>query len=179
MGKQFSEISIELQEFIERQKIFFVGTAAEEGRVNISPKGMDTFRVIGPNKIVWLNLTGSGNETAAHLLKNNRMTILFCAFEGSPMILRLYGNATIFHQRDEIYHKYIGLFPMIAGARQIIVMDFDLVQTSCGFAVPFMDFKEERTQLKSWAEKQGEERIKQYWKEKNTTSIDNFETKIL
>ena len=178
MGKKLTEISPELNEFILNQKIFFVGTAADEGRVNISPKGMDTFRITGPNKIVWLNLTGSGNETAAHLIKSNRMTILFCAFEGKPLILRLYGTAKIYHKRDDSFHKYLGLFPDIAGSRQIIEMDVDLVQTSCGFAVPFMDYKEERTQLKSWAEKQGEERLDEYRKEKNSYSIDNFETGI-
>ncbi|AHM62781.1 pyridoxamine 5'-phosphate oxidase-related FMN-binding protein [Flammeovirgaceae bacterium 311] len=178
MGKKFAAISPELQEFIQEQKIFFVGTAAEEGQVNISPKGMDTFRVLGPNKIAWLNLTGSGNETAAHLIKNNRMTIMFCAFMGKPMILRLYGTAKIYHQRDEPYHSLSRLFPQIAGSRQIIEMEVELVQTSCGFAVPFMDFKEERTQLKSWAEKQGEERLADYWKEKNSRSIDGFETGI-
>jgi hypothetical protein len=179
MGKRYADISTELQEFIREQKLFFVGTAAEEGRVNISPKGMDTLRVLGPNKIVWLNLTGSGNETAAHLLKNSRMTIMFCSFEGKPMILRLYGTAQLYHSQDSAYHEFIQLFPEIAGSRQIIEMDVDLVQTSCGFAVPFMDFKEERTQLKSWAEKQGEERLESYWKEKNSSSIDGFETKIL
>jgi len=179
MAKIFDELSPELREFILKQKIFFVGTAANEGQVNISPKGMDSFRVITPNKIVWLNLTGSGNETAAHLLKNNRMTILFCSFEDKPMILRLYGKAEIYHKRDESYHTYIDLFPKIGGARQIIEMEVDKVQTSCGYAVPFMDFKEERTQLKTWAEKQGEDRIKDYWKEKNSNSIDGFETQIL
>lgn len=179
MGKQFSEISTDLQEFIGKQKIFFVGTAAAEGRVNVSPKGMDSLRVIDANKVVWLNLTGSGNETAAHLLKNERMTIMFCAFEGKPMILRLYGHAKMYHRRDEGYHTYIDLFPPIAGARQIIELDIDLVQTSCGFAVPFMDFKEERTQLKAWAEKKGEARLQAYWKEKNVRSLDDFETNIL
>lgn len=178
MGKKIDSLTPELTEFIKEQKIFFVGTAMKEGRVNISPKGMDSFRVLGPNKIVWLNLTGSGNETATHLLESNRMTIMFCAFEGKPLILRLYGNAKVYHDRDKEFHQYIGLFPKIAGARQIIEMDFDLVQTSCGFAVPFMDFKEERTLLQTWAEKQGEEKIKEYWKEKNTVSIDGYETKI-
>ncbi|GAB3649697.1 pyridoxamine 5'-phosphate oxidase family protein [Echinicola sediminis] len=178
MGKKIDVITEELQEFIEAQKIFFVGTAASEGRVNVSPKGTDAFRVIDKNKIVWLNLTGSGNETAAHLLKNPRMTIMFCAFEGKPLILRLYGVAEIYHKRDSGYHKYINLFPENVGARQIIEMEVDLVQTSCGFAVPFMDFKEERTTLNSWAEKQGEERIIEYWKNKNMESIDGFETKI-
>jgi len=166
MAKTFDQLSEVLIDFIKHQNIFFVGTAAQEGRVNISPKGMDTFRVINEHKIVWLNLTGSGNETAAHLLKDNRMTILFCAFEGKPMILRLYGKATIFHQRDEGYQTLIDLFPKTPGSRQIIELDIDLVQTSCGYAVPFMNFKEERTQLKSWAEKQGEERIEKYWQER-------------
>lgn len=179
MAKQFSEISLELIEFIESQKIFFVGTAATEGRVNISPKGMDTFRVLSSNKIVWLNLTGSGNETAAHLIKNDRMTIMFCAFEGKPLILRLYGKATIYHHRDKEYHEHISLFPEIMGSRQIIEMEIDLVQTSCGYAVPFMDFKEERTTLNSWAEKQGKDRLETYWKEKNTKSIDGFDTRMV
>lgn len=179
MAKMLSEISPELKAFILKQKVFFVGTAANEGRVNISPKGMDTFRVIEPNKIVWLNLTGSGNETAAHLIRNNRMTILLCSFEGKTLILRLYGSAKIFHDQNETYNEYLNLFPKIVGSRQIIEMEIDLVQTSCGFAVPLMDYKEERTLLKSWAKKQGEDRIKKHWKEKNATSIDNFETRIL
>jgi hypothetical protein len=176
MAKTFNSIDETQITFIEAQKIFFVGTAAEDGRVNISPKGMDSFRVIEKNKIIWLNLTGSGNETAAHLLKNKRMTIMFCSFEDKPLILRLYGKAISFHGEDKQYNNYINLFPKIAGARQIIEMEVDLVQKSCGFAVPFMDFREERTQLKSWAEKQGEERLKDYWQEKNTASIDNFDT---
>ena len=179
MGKKLDAITPELKEFIQNQKVFFVGTAANDGRVNVSPKGTDSFRVIDKNKIVWLNLTGSGNETAAHLLKNNRMTIMFCAFEGKPLILRLYGKAKIYHKRDSGFHNYSNLFAENTGARQIIEMDVDLVQTSCGFAVPFMDFKEERTTLNAWAEKQGEDKIKAYWKEKNTVSIDGFETKIL
>ncbi len=179
MGKKLDFITSELKEFIENQKLFFVGTAANDGRVNVSPKGTDSFRVIDKNKIVWLNLTGSGNETAAHLLKNSRMTIMFCAFEGKPLILRLYGEAKIYHKRDSGFHKYSNLFAKNVGARQIIDMEVDLVQTSCGFAVPFMDFKEERTTLNSWAEKQGEDNIKAYWENKNTISIDGFETKIL
>ena len=179
MAKRIDHITSELKGFIKKQKIFFVGTAAEEGRVNISPKGIDTFRVLGDNKIIWLNLTGSGNETAAHLLKNNRMTILFCAFEEKPLILRLYGKAKIYHKRDQGYDKHVNLFPKIVGSRQIIEMDVDMVQTSCGFAVPFMDFKEERTTLNTWAEKQGKDKIEKYWSDKNTQSIDGFETKII
>ncbi|MCB4800173.1 pyridoxamine 5'-phosphate oxidase family protein [Neotamlana laminarinivorans] len=179
MGKQLPEITPKLQKFIEAQKIFFVGTAATEGRVNVSPKGHDTLRVISPNKVIWLNLTGSGNETAAHLLKNDRMTIMFCAFEGKPLILRLYGHAKIYHERDETFQKHIGLFDKNVGSRQIIELDIEMVQTSCGFSIPFMDFKEERGQLNSWSEKQGKERIEAYWEEKNSKSIDGFETGII
>ncbi len=179
MGKKLNSITPELQDFISNQKMFFVGTAAKSGRVNVSPKGMDSFRVTESNKVVWLNFTGSGNETAAHLLQNPRMTIMFCAFEGRPMILRLYGEAKIFHPRDKEYDRYSFLFPDSPGARQIIELDVDLVQTSCGFAVPLMDFQQERTVLKDWAAKKGEGGIKEYWKEKNTQSIDGFETQIL
>ena len=178
MGKQFEQLNQEQENFISKQKIFFVGTAASTGRVNISPKGMDTFRVINNTKVVWLNLTGSGNETAAHLLRDNRMTIMFCAFEEKPLILRLYGHARIHHQSDNAYKQYISFFPTIPGSRQIIEMDIDMVQTSCGFAVPFMDLKEERTQLKSWAEKQGDDKIESYWENRNSKSIDGFETGI-
>ena len=160
MGKKLDSISAELQEFIEAQKVFFVGTAADDGRVNVSPKGTDSFRVINKNKIVWLNLTGSGNETAAHLIKNNRMTIMFCAFEGKPLILRLYGKAEIFHKRDKDFNKYSYLFPENEGTRQIIEMEVDLVQTSCGWAVPFMDFKMERTTLNKWAENQERKKLR-------------------
>ena len=176
MGKMFSKLSTELTEFIRDQKLFFVGTAAAEGRVNVSPKGMDTLRVIDENKLVWMNLTGSGNETAAHLKQTPRMTIMFCAFEGKPLILRLYGTARIFHPRDEKYQNFIGLFPEIPGARQIIEMDIENVQTSCGFAVPLMDFNEERSILSNWAEKQGVVGIEKYWQEKNRKSIDGYDT---
>ena len=179
MGKRLAELSPELIEFINKQKMFFVGTAANKGRVNVSPKGMDTFRVLDQNKILWLNLTGSGNETAAHLNKNNRMTIMFCSFEKKPMILRLYGDAEIFHIRDEKFHEYIGLFPEFSGARQIIEMQVNMVQTSCGYAVPYMDFKEERKTLNSLADKREDKKLKEYWLEKNTKSIDGFETNIL
>lgn len=159
--------------------MFFVGTAANDGRVNVSPKGTDLFKVIGENKIVWLNLTGSGNETAAHILLHNRMTIMFCAFQGKPMILRLYGKANIFHKRDRQFNDYEKLFPKNIGSRQIIEMHVDLVQTSCGFAVPFMDYNEERTTLNNWAKKQGTKNIEAYWENRNTKSFDGFETRIL
>ena len=179
MGKQYDHIPTDLKEFIEAQKIFFVGTAASMGRVNVSPKGMDTLRVMDQNRVVWLNLTGSGNETAAHLLQKNRMTIMFCAFEGKPLILRLYGKAAIYHPRVKKFQEYIGLFEENVGSRQIVEMKVDLIQTSCGYAVPLMEFKEERSVLDQWAKKQGKDRIEKYWEEKNVKSIDGFQTNIL
>lgn len=178
MGKQYQSIPTKSQDFIAKQKLFFVATATNDSRVNLSPKGGDFLRVLSENRVVWLNLTGSGNETAAHLLENNRMTLMFCAFEGKPMILRLYGTAKIYHPRDKGYTELISLFPDEIGARQIIDMTVDLVQTSCGTAVPFYDFIEERNQLKESTERKGREGIKQYWKDRNTLSIDGKPTRI-
>jgi hypothetical protein len=172
MGKRFNSINDKYKDFIEQQKIFFVGTAAPAGRINVSPKGADTFRVIDKNQVVWLNLTGSGNETAAHLAQTDRMTIMFCAFEGKPIILRLYGKAKIFNKEHEIFEKYSALFPEIPGSRQIIKMSVDLVQKSCGTAVPLMNYVADREELNKWAEKKGPEKLRQYWQEKNTVSID-------
>jgi hypothetical protein len=136
MGKRFSELNDQHIRFIDRQKMFFVGTAAAESRVNVSPKGMDSLRVLGNNRVVWLNVTGSGNESSAHVQQNPRMTIMFCAFEGLPLILRLYGTARVIHPRDAEWAELYALFPPLPGARQIFDLSVDLVQTSCGQAVP-------------------------------------------
>ncbi|GLR18314.1 pyridoxamine 5'-phosphate oxidase family protein [Portibacter lacus] len=178
MAKQFESLSEAHINFIKEQKIFFIGTAAESGRVNVSPKGMDTLRVLSPNKVIWLNLTGSGNETAAHINQVNRMTIMFCAFDGKPLILRLYGHAKIYHERDPEFNEWVPQFGETEGARQIFELEIDLVQTSCGFAVPLMDFVEERSILRDWAKNKGKDKIKDYWEEKNQKSIDGFETGI-
>jgi len=179
MGKKYSDIPEKLQSFIQRQKIFFVATAACDGRVNMSPKGLDTLRILNKNKVIWLNLTGNGNETAAHLLDNDRMTLLFCAFEGDPLILRLYGHAQAIHPRDTLWNELIVHFPRIAGARQIIDMTVDLVHCSCGIGVPYFDFVGERNMLAEWAEKKGESGIKEYWRNRNQISLDGKPTKIL
>ena len=178
MGKRLEQITPELQQFIEDQKLFFVATAMSLGNINLSPKGMDSFRIINPNRVMWLNVTGSGNETAAHLLENDRITVMFCAFEGKPMILRLYGHAKAYHQYNEEWNQYIDLFPKFVGARQIIDINIDIVQTSCGMAVPFMDYNHEREELNKWAEKKGEDGIHKYWEQKNTVSFDGMETGI-
>ncbi|WP_431685635.1 pyridoxamine 5'-phosphate oxidase family protein [Hahella sp. NBU794] len=179
MGQQFSEISDKLTQFIQEQKLFFVGTAAREGRVNISPKGMDSLRVLGPNRVIWLNVTGSGNETSAHIQECPRMTVMFVAFEGNPLILRLYGEAKVIHRNDPEWEELFAHFGPIPGARQIFDLNVDLVQSSCGMAVPFYDYVEDRELLKNWAAKKGDEGIKDYWKQKNELSLDGKETHIV
>lgn len=178
MAKQFTELSEKHREFIQEQKVFFVGTATEDSRVNISPKGMDAFRVLGPNRVAWLNVTGSGNETAAHVQVSPRITIMFTAFEGNPFILRLYGTAKAVHPRDAQWEELAALFPSLPGARQIFDCQIDLVQNSCGMAVPFYDFAGPREQLNDWANKQGEQGIAKYWDKKNQISIDGIDTGI-
>lgn len=179
MGKQYTQLTDHLTDFITRQKIFFVGTAAADGRVNVSPKGMDTLRVVSANRVVWLNLTGSGNETAAHLREQSRITLMFCAFEGDPLILRLYGHARALHPRDPEWSTLLPLFPNLNGSRQLVDVAIDLVQTSCGMAVPFLDFKSGRDQLEKWADKKGAQGIREYWEEKNQISLDGKPTHIL
>jgi hypothetical protein len=178
MGKQYDAIPNELRDFIQQQKIFFVATAGQAGRVNLSPKGMDSLRIVDEHTVHWLNVTGSGNETAAHVLENQRMTLMFCAFEGAPMILRLYGNASMVQPNDQDWQTLIQDFPTLPGARQIFTLNVDLVQTSCGMGVPFFDYQEERQQLNRWAEKKGEQGIRQYWTEKNAVSLDGKTTGI-
>ena len=176
--KLYDHITKRIEKFIAAQKIFFVATAADHGRINLSPKGMDSFRVVDEKKVLWLNLTGSGNETAAHLGVDGRITIMFCAFEGDPMILRLYGKGKVIHPNDQRWSSVVDLFPKQAGTRQIIDIDIEMVQTSCGMSIPYFDFKEERLQLDEWAQSKGKEGIKEYWKEKNEVSIDGIPTQI-
>lgn len=176
--KQYDHINSRIQKFIEAQKIFFVATAAEESRINLSPKGMDTFRVLSENRVSWLNLTGSGNETAAHLAADGRITVMLCSFEGPPMILRIYGKGSILHPKHEKWAERIELFPDLGGKRQIIDIEVEMVQTSCGMSIPYFDFKGERRELDDWAKDKGEEGIRDYWKEKNRKSIDGLPTGI-
>ena len=179
MAKQYSEIPEKIRLFIQEQKIFFVATAAVDGRINLSPKGMDSLRVVDGNRVVWLNMTGSGNETAAHLLENSRMTLMFMAFTGDPLILRLYGTATAIHKKDPEWSELYSLFPENPGARQLFDLNVDLVQTSCGMAVPLYEYVDDRRQLIDWAEKKGEAGVSEYWVEKNQHSIDGKPTHIV
>jgi len=172
MGKKFPEIEDKQIEFIKEQHMFFVGSATADSRINISPKGMDSLRVIDKNRVVWLNVTGSGNETAAHLQSDSRMTVMFCAFEGNPKILRLYGTAKTILPDSEAWQNLYNLFEPLSGARQIFDMHVDLVQTSCGFGVPLYDYAEDREMLNHWANKKGDAGIERYWQEKNSMSLD-------
>ncbi|PJI93098.1 pyridoxamine 5'-phosphate oxidase [Yoonia maricola] len=169
-----------LRAFIEKQKLFFVATAAADGRVNFSPKGMDSLRIIDDTRIVWLNLTGSGNETAAHLRDANRMTLMFCAFEGDALILRTYGQAQTLHHGDEGWDAAIGQFPKMAGSRQIFDMKIDLVQTSCGTGVPVMPFDHDRghEELLPYFADMGQEGVEDFWQRRNANSLDGAPTGI-
>jgi hypothetical protein len=171
-------ISPELRTFVEAQKVFFVATAPLEptGHVNLSPKGMDTFRVLSPERVAYLDLTGSGNETAAHLLQNGRITFMFCAFEGKPKILRLYGRRRVVRHVEAEWEPLSALFPPLPGSRQVIVADVTRVQTSCGFGVPLMSFEADRDALVGWAEAKGEEELRRYREQKNRQSIDGLPT---
>jgi len=179
MADRFDKLDKKHIEFIQAQHVFFVGTAGQEGFVNVSPKGMDSFRVISPTKVVWLNLTGSGNETAAHVLQNKRMTVMFCSFDKQPLILRLYGQAKAVHQQDQTWSDWAAMFPDYTGARQFFELDLELVQTSCGYAVPYYELAGERPTLTKWADKRGKKGVEAYWQEKNTKSLNDQDTGIL
>jgi hypothetical protein len=179
MSKFYNKITSRLQKFIEAQKIFFVATAPNSGRINLSPKGMDSFKVMNENRVLWLNVTGSGNETAAHLLENKRITIMFCSFEKVPNILRLYGKGKEIKPTDTTWDDIISLFPETPGTRQIFDITIDSAQTSCGMSIPFYEYKGERNDLNDWAKKQGKKGIKKYWENNNQKSIDGLPTNLL
>ena len=170
-----------LRAFIERQPMFFVATAAPDGRVNVSPKGMDSLRVLSDTHIRWINVSGSGNETAAHISASPRMTLMFCAFEGDALILRTYGTAKSTHWHDPGWASVTSDFPKMAGARQVFDLEIDLVQTSCGTGVPLMDMRAQRgpEELLPFYADMGEDGVKDYWRRKNTTSIDGAPTGVL
>lgn len=179
MAERFDTLSAELTTWLEAQHIYFVASAGQAGRINLSPKGQDSLRVVNDRELVWMNLTGSGNETATHLRDVNRMTLMWCAFEGPPRILRVYGTADTIHPRDADWDACTQLIPPVLGTRQYFRMHISLVQTSCGYAVPEMAFEQERDVLTRWAEKRGEDGITEYWAERNQESLDGLPTGIL
>jgi len=183
MANFFERLTPKLTEFIERQKLFFVATAPPlaEGRINLSPKGMDTLRVLSEDTLAYLDLTGSGNETATHVRHdpNHRITLMFCSFDERPLILRLYGHGEVVRRQDAAWQDLATRFPSFINARQIIVIKVQSGQTSCGFGVPMYELKGGRNQMQEWAEKKGDAGIRQYWADKNTRSIDGLESGLL
>ena len=176
MAEFFSELTETHQKFIAAQHMFFVATAASSGRISLSPKGLDTFRCLNANQVGYLDLVGSGNETAAYLKADGRVTFMFCAFQGRPLILRLYGTGRAVQPDTPEWAELAPNFPEIVGARQIILADIDSVQTSCGYAVPEYELKQERKVLNTWLENNTPEQLQDYQREKNMVSIDGFET---
>ncbi len=175
MAKFYTSLEPKLREFIERQHMFFVATAVEGARISLSPKGLESMRVLGPNAVAYLDWTGSGNETAAHIRADGRLTMMFCAFEGPPNILRLYGRGRILPRGSAEYRRVLdeafdGEAPV--GARQIIVLDVESAQTSCGYGVPVYDYKGGRPSLANWAEAQDD--LVGYRRENNAVSIDGI-----
>src|SRR5262245_56455907 len=136
MAKFFTELNDSFREFIGAQRVFFHATAPNKGRINLSPKGLDTFRVLSNSRVGYLDLTGSECETAAHVIENGRMTIMFCSFTEKPLILRLYGQGSVVRARDSNWNEMRPQFPEIPGERQIILLDIESIMTTCGFAVP-------------------------------------------
>ena len=180
MAGKFDRLNARFTKFIQGQKLFFVATADRDGRVNMSPKGLDSLRVLGDDRIVWLSLTGSGNETAAHLKHHDRITMMFCAFEGDALILRVYGHGTVIHPHDAEWPELSGLFEPMAGARQVIDVRIDLVTTSCGTGIPVLEFQRERgpDELLPFYADMNEQQQTEYWQRKNLTSIDGKPTGI-
>ena len=174
MAKFFQRLDEGIRDFMGEQKVFFTATAPEDGRINLSPKGMDTFRCIDERTVAYLDLTGSGNETAAHLAENGRMTVMFCSFSAQPLILRLYGRGRVVRPGEGEWDELRPRFPTYPGERQIVVLEVESAQTSCGFAVPVFELKGERQALVEWTLKKGEDGIREYRREKNRVSIDGL-----
>ncbi|MEZ2334204.1 pyridoxamine 5'-phosphate oxidase family protein [Mucilaginibacter sp. RCC_168] len=181
MAKFFDSIQEQHKAFIEKQKMFFTASAplAADGHVNLSPKGIDSFKVLSANRIAYMDIIGSGNETSAHILENERITIMFCAFEGPPNIMRLYGNGYTVLPGDEEWAALAPNFQILLATRQIIVADIHKVQTSCGFSVPYYVYKGERDQAYKWAANKGADGLEAYKKEKNMISMDGLPTALV
>jgi hypothetical protein len=178
MAKFYEAITDEIRDFIAAQKVFFTATAPREGRINLSPKGLDTFRVLDSKTVGYLDLTGSGNETAAHLADDGRLTIMMCGFDAQPLILRLYGRGQVVRPRDAEWESLRPHFPEMSGERQIILLHIESLQTSCGFAVPVLGASEERRMLLQWSDKKGADGVAQYQRENNQVSIDGLPTHL-
>jgi hypothetical protein len=176
VADRFASLSPELAAWWRAQPLFFVATApsGDGGHVNLSPKGLDTLRILGPNRVAYLDLTGSGVETIAHVRENGRITLMACAFTGNPRISRIYGQGTVHPFESDGYESLASEFPTFPGPRAVIDIDIERVTTSCGYAVPLMDLVDDRDRLIEWAEKKGGDGISEYWLRKNAESIDGL-----
>jgi Pyridoxamine 5'-phosphate oxidase len=174
MAKFYTQLDDKLCEFIAAQKLFFTATAPIEGRINLSPKGIDSFRCLDFNRVAYLDLTGSGNETASHLQQNGRMTMMFCSFTDKPLILRLYGKGEVVLPETEKWDDLIDRFTDLPGKRQLILLQLESVQTSCGYGVPIYELQEERSTLTDWAVNKGEDGVRAYQLQNNLVSIDGL-----
>ncbi len=179
MGKVKENIDASLQEWIEEQPMFFVATAPIKGHINVSPKGYDSLRVIDPTTVTYLDLTGSGAETIAHLIENQRITLMWCAFSGKPNIVRVYGKAEVHHIDSDGFTERSHLFDELAGARAIIETKITRVSTSCGWSIPEFEYSNERPALKEWIDRRGPDGVREYQTERNQSSIDNLPTNIV
>lgn len=179
MARFYPALEQRHRDFIAAQKIFFTATGTTTSRLNLSPKGMDSLRVLSDACVAYLDLTGSGNETAAHLKHDGRMTLMWCSFDADPLILRLYGRGRAVRRQDAGWAEMRRHFPTLPGERQLIVLDIDSVQTSCGYAVPMYAYRGERDTLARWAEKKGPIGLLDYWRDKNQASIDGLPTGLL
>jgi hypothetical protein len=176
MAKFYTELDETLRQFIMAQHIFFNASAPQNGRINISPKGLDTFRILNDRSVGYLDLTGSENETAAHIAENGRLTLMFCSFAAKPLIVRLYGRGRVVHARDPQWQDLHAHFPSYPGERQIVVLDIESIMATCGFAVPLFEFIGDRTQLTEFACSMGDAGMDRYRRERNQESIDHLPT---
>ena len=176
MGKVYPVLDESITQFVQAQSVFFVGTAPldADGHVNVSPKGLDTLRILGPTTVAYLDLTGSGIETVAHVKQNGRITLMFCAFQGPPKILRLYGQGRVIEPQDAEFPGLLTHFPVHIEMRSVIVIEITRIVDSCGYGVPLLKYERNRDQLAAWARNRGPERCKEYRKEKNDRSIDGL-----
>jgi hypothetical protein len=176
VGKHFSTIEESIRKFIEAQPVFFVGSAPLDagGHVNVSPKGLDTLRVLGPTTIAYLDLTGSGIETVSHVKENGRIVLMFCAFQGAPKIVRLHGRGTVIEPDHAEFAEIAARFPEHEGTRSIILVEVSRISDSCGYAVPLLQYQGERSQLTAWSHKLGPQGLKTYRRQRNQKSIDQM-----
>jgi len=178
MARFFTELSDDHRSFIAAQQIYFHATAPSVGRINLSPKGLDTFRILSSRRVAYLDLTGSECETAAHLAENGRLTVMFCSFHDKPLILRLYGRGSVVRPRDAEWPTLRPAFADVPGERQIIVLDIESIMATCGFAVPLFDYKGQREELPNFTCKMGDARMDAYRRERNQRSIDGLPTHL-